>query len=101
MKAKVYEGQRTIDGVAVTVDGRTLSTYEEIEQFARTGFEWSYEGEAPRQLAFALLFDHCGDKEIARALSEPFMRSIVANFDNDWALDSNDLDVTITALTNH
>ena len=81
---KTYEGQRTIDGLVVTVDGRPLDEHYEVKRLTKYGFEWTYEGESPQQLALAILYDHLGDKERAIALSEPFMKAVVANFDNDW-----------------
>ena len=52
---KVYAGDRTIDGVKVTVDGAPLDPCVNVEEFTKNGFEWSYEGPEPRQLALALL----------------------------------------------
>jgi hypothetical protein len=37
-------------------------------------------------LALAILYDHLGDKDRAIALSEPFMRKVIADLDNDWML---------------
>ena len=85
----VYEGRRTIDGLVVTADGRRLDEHYEIKRFTRYGFEWTYEGESPRQLALAILYDHLGDKDRAIRLSEPFMKKVVANFDNDWMLSAD------------
>ena len=82
-----YEGRRTIDGLVVTADGRRLDEHYEVKRFTRYGFEWTYEGESPQQLALAILYEHLGDKERAIRLSESFMKTIVANFDNDWTLD--------------
>ena len=56
------------------------------------GFEWTYEGDSPQQLALAILYDHLGDKERAIRLSEPFMKAVVANLDNDWTLSSQEID---------
>lgn len=92
---RTYEGKRLFDGLVVTVDGRKLSEHYEVKTFTRWGFEWTYEGESPQQLALALLFDHLGDASRAVALSEPFMRKVVANLDNDWVLTSADLDKAI------
>jgi Family of unknown function (DUF6166) len=83
---KTYEGKRTIDGLVVTVDGKRLNEHYEVERLTRYGFEWTYEGESPQQLALAILYDYLGDKQRATALSHPFMTEIVANFDNDWTL---------------
>ena len=79
---KTYEGKRTIDGLVVTVDGKPLDEHYEVKRLTKYGFEWTYEGESPQQLALAILFDYLGEKERAIALSEPFMRAVVANLDN-------------------
>jgi hypothetical protein len=88
-----YEGRRTIDGLVVTVDGRPLDEHYAVKRFTKYGFEWTYEGESPQQLALAILFDRLGDKERAIALSEPFMKAVVANLDNDWVLTGDAVDV--------
>jgi Family of unknown function (DUF6166) len=89
---KTYEGQRTIDGLVVTVDGKRLDEHYEVKRFTKFGFEWTYEGDSPRQLALAILFEHLGDKDRAISLSEPFMKEIVANLDNDWTLGGDEVD---------
>jgi len=81
-----YEGKRTIDGLVVTADGKRLDEHYEVKRFTKYGFEWTYEGESPQQLALAILYDHLGDKDRAIRLSEPFMKKVVANLDNDWTL---------------
>ena len=97
---KQYVGDRTIDGVKVTVDGTPLDPCTGVKEFTRNGFEWSYEGPEPRQLALAILVDHLGDKDAAKAAAEPFMEAVVANFDNEWEMTSDDIDVALTALPN-
>lgn len=89
---KTYEGKRTIDGLVVTVDGKRLDEHYEVKRFTKYGFEWTYEGESPQQLALAILNDHLGDKDRSIAFSEPFMKSVIANLDNDWTLTSTDID---------
>jgi hypothetical protein len=95
---KHYLGDRTIDGVKVTVDGAPLDPRTDVMEFTRNGFEWSYEGPEPRQLALALLVDHLGDHAAAKLAAEPFMRAVVANFGNEWEMTSDDLDLALTAL---
>jgi hypothetical protein len=92
---KIYEGRRTMDGIVVTVDGTPLEEHKDVKSFTPYGFEWAYEGGEPHQLAFAILYDHLGDKERAVILSDKFMRDIVANLDNDWALTSEEIDAAI------
>ena len=89
---KTFAGRRTIDGLVVTVDGRPLPEHQEVKQFTKYGFEWTYEGQNPQQLALAILYEHTGDKDRAIALSEPFMRTVVANLDNDWTLTGAEVD---------
>ncbi|MDE2007459.1 MAG: hypothetical protein KGI51_12885, partial [Rhodospirillales bacterium] len=62
------------------------------------GFEWTYEGDGPRQLALALLADHLGDPARARALAEPFMRAVVAELDNAWELTGAEIDAVLATL---
>lgn len=90
-----FEGKRTIDGLVATIDGKRLDEHYEVKQFTTWGFEWTYEGDSPKQLALALLVEHLGDPARALALCEPFMRKVVANLDNDWVLDSADIDRAI------
>ena len=89
---KTYEGKRTIDGLVVTVDGKRLDEHYDVKRFTKYGFEWTYEGESPQQLALAILYDFLSDKDRAVALSEPFMKQVVANLDNDWVLTGADID---------
>lgn len=96
---KIYEGGRSLDGAVVTVDGAPLDPRFDIRTFGRMGFEWTYEGDGPRQLALALLCDHLGDAPRALALTEPFMRAIVAELDNAWRLTSAEIDAALRQLT--
>jgi hypothetical protein len=95
---KTYQGKRTIDGLVVTVDGQPLAEHYEVKRFTTFGFEWTYEGNSPRQLALAILVDYLGDNDRAIALSEPFMKQIVANLDNDWQLSGAEVDAAIRGL---
>jgi hypothetical protein len=93
-----FEGKRTIDGLVVTVDGKRLDEHYDVKRFTSWGFEWTYEGDSPQQLALALLIEHLGDNERGIRLSEPFMRKVVANLDNDWVLTSADIDKAIAEI---
>ena len=95
---KVYEGRRTIDGLVVTVDGRPLPEHYEVKRFTRFGFEWTYEGDSPQQLALAVLVDFLGDNVRAIQLSRPFMREVVANLDNDWRLTGSEIEDGVRKL---
>ncbi|MBV9782627.1 MAG: hypothetical protein JO264_02300 [Acidisphaera sp.] len=95
---KLYEGERTLKGALVTVDGRPLAPRLDLHAFSPAGFEWTYAGPGPQQLALALLADHFGDDAKALALSETFMREVVAYLDNAWRLTSEDIDAAVSAL---
>ena len=95
---KVYAGDRTIDGIVVTVDGEPLDPRTDIEEFTVNGFEWTYEGPESRQLALAILADHLGDDPRALSLSDSFMREVVAYFDNTWEMSSADVDAALEAI---
>ena len=73
---KVYSGSRTIDGIVVLVDGKPLDGRYGLKRFTTTGFEWTYEGAGPAQLALALLADHLDDDGKALDLCPNFMRSV-------------------------
>ena len=92
---KTYVGKRTIDGLVVTVNGQMLAERYELKRFTKNGFEWAYEGDSPRQLALAILAHHLGDDERAVRLSGPFMKTVVANLDNDWELSGADIDAAL------
>src|SRR5215212_27082 len=95
---KTYEGGRGLAGAQVTVDGAPLDPRFDVKTFSRTGFEWTYEGDGPRQLALALLCDHLGDPQRALALTEPFMRAVVAELDNAWLLTSEDIQAALADI---
>jgi hypothetical protein len=95
---KTYEGERTLRGIEVTVNGTALPLRMDLRCFNKTGFEWTYAGPGPRQLALALLADHLGDDEKALALSETFMRHVVAYLDNAWCLTSVDIDEALAEM---
>jgi hypothetical protein len=96
---KVYTGDRTIDGIVVTVDGEPLNTRADTKCYSRNGFEWSYEGSEPSQLAYAILVDHLGDTALAERLEPTFMRTVVANFQNEWEMSSADIDRMLRQLS--
>ena len=95
---RIYEGGRDLDGAQVTVDGRPLDPRYDLRRYSRTGFEWTYEGDGPRQLALALLADHLGDDQAALRLAEPFMRRVVAELDNAWRMTGAEIDAALARL---
>jgi hypothetical protein len=95
---KTYAGSRTIDGIQVTVDGQLLDERYDIQRFTNSGFEWTYIGDSPRQLALALLAEHLGDDAKALELSEAFMQMKVSDMDNDWTLSSDEIDTILNQI---
>ena len=95
MADRVFKGDRTIDGAEVTVDGAVLDPSLAVKTFTDHGFDWSYEGTSPLQLALAILVVHLGDPAEALELSEDFMIRVVANFGNEWEMSSTDIDTAI------
>jgi hypothetical protein len=87
-----------MDGIEVLVDGRRLDERYDLKRFTSGGFEWTYEGAAPQQLALALLADHLGDDRAALKLCRPLMRAVVANLENDWQLTGQDIDEALKRL---
>jgi hypothetical protein len=95
---KTYVGGRSLAGAEVTVDGKPLDPRFDLKRLSPTGFEWTYEGNGPAQLALALLADHLGDDTQALALHGAFMRSVVAELDNSWELTSAEIEVALARL---
>jgi hypothetical protein len=96
---RTYVGGRGLAGAEVTVDGRALDPRFDLKRLSPAGFEWTYEGNGPAQLALALLADHLGDDNRALALYEPFMRAVVAELDNSWELTSREIDAALANLS--
>jgi hypothetical protein len=95
---KRYVGGRSLAGAQVTVDDRPLDPRFDLKRLSPTGFEWTYEGNGPAQLALALLADHLGDDAKALRLYDRFMRAVVADLDNSWELTSADIDAALAGL---
>jgi hypothetical protein len=94
---KTYRGDRTIDGLEVTVDRNSLDESFDLKVVSEDGFEWGYEGASPSQLALAILADAKG-REYALANYELFMREIVANFNNEWEMTIPDIDEALESI---
>jgi hypothetical protein len=95
---KVYEGGRSLAGAIVTVDGKALPPRFDLKKLSSAGFEWTYEGAGPAQLALALLADHLDDDQKALQHHEAFMRAVIADLDNAWRLTSADIDEALARL---
>ncbi len=95
---KLYQGGRSLAGAVVTVDGAPLDPRYDLRRLSATGFEWTYAGAGPAQLAPALLGDNRGDATRALAFYDAFMLGLVAELDNSWELSSADIDAALAEL---
>jgi len=95
---KIYRGDRTINGIVVTVDEVPLDPRYDVARHTSLGFEWTFVGEHSRQLALAILMDHLNDADRAKALTEAFTVNAVANFSNEWTMSSDDVAAIITQI---
>ena len=82
----------------MTVDGKPLPPRHDLKKLSPAGFEWTYEGAGPAQLALALLADHWGDDQKALQHHAAFMRGVVAELDNAWRLTAADIDDALRRL---
>jgi hypothetical protein len=96
---KQYLGQRTRQGVEVTVNGRPLKLRLDLHDHSPTGFEWGFGGSGPAQLALAILADYLGNDEQALNLYQRFKWAVIAELPrNRWALTSGDIDQAIQSI---
>jgi hypothetical protein len=88
----------SIDGVKVTVDGAPLDPRVDVMEFTKNGFEWSYEGPEPRQLAL-----RCWSIISATTLprsprSRPSCAPSLRISKTSGKMTSDDIDLALTAL---
>lgn len=94
---KTYRGARTFDAIVVTVDDTPLPARRDLHLYSRNGFEWGFEGAESLQLSLAILADACDDTR-ALAGADAFMRAIVANFDNEWEINDEQVRIALGDL---
>src|SRR5262245_8383263 len=102
---KLYRGERTAKGIEVTVSTpeRTSTLQpdwsQQIVNHSPDGFEWSYHGSGPAQLALAILLEHFvtrfdSHEAIAKAINyhQDFKNLTVANFAESWQINDDEID---------
>ena len=103
---KAYQGvrlnpkTRTVSDVSVRVIISPTGVGSELDpgpsqklfNHSPDGFNWSYAGSGPAQLALAILLDHTGDKEIAVAMHQRFKFAFVARWGDYWRITSEEID---------
>jgi len=96
---KIYKGIREGYVAEVTVDDRPLNPRLDLWNHSPTGFEWSYGGSGPAQLALALLADHLGNDQIAINAHQDFKRAVIANLPRrGWTLTTRQIQQAFEAL---
>jgi hypothetical protein len=95
---KRYEAWRDLAGAHVLVDDAPLDPRLDLAALSPAGFEWTYVGAGPAQLALALLAHHWGDGERALQHYRRFMETVVAFLPNDWEMTAADLDAAIAQM---
>jgi hypothetical protein len=96
---KLYRGRRTARGCEVTVNGEPLDPRLDLRTFSDQGFEWGYDGSAPRQLALAILADHFSDVRTALDHHERFrLNWVIGMRDDEWSLTGADIDRALSEV---
>lgn len=96
---KTYEGWREGYAVIVTVDGRWLNPRLDLFNHSPTGFEWSYGGSGPAQLALAILADHLADDEQALNMHQRFKWAVIAELPSRrWTLTTPEIDQVLQSI---
>jgi hypothetical protein len=101
---KHYLGERTPDGCEVAVFDTNGPAYPlaprlDLRNHSPTGYEWSYSGSGPAQLALALLADALADDEMALKHYQDFKFKVVARLPRDkWEMSEEDIRQTVAEL---
>ena len=96
-RGATYSGRRSHAG-AVVMRNRVRMSMDPAMDWApehalgTSGPEWGYRGRGPKKLAFALLFDYTGDKQLEMPLVYAFMDEVISQFRDDvWTLESQEI----------
>jgi hypothetical protein len=84
----VYEGKRVAGEYLVTVDGKPLPVRLDLRNHSPDGFNWSYGGSGPAQLALAILAYEFDD-EVAQEHYQQFKWDAISRLPEDkWSFTS-------------
>ena len=92
VKMKVYHGRRSgNDRQVVVIDGGksadlSPAASQEIINHSPDGFNWGYSGSGPAQLAFGLLLDVTGDRDVASRYYQLFKADAITHFGESWEI---------------
>jgi hypothetical protein len=96
---KVYEGHRLGKTVDVTVNGRFLEPRSDLNGANSTEFDWGYGGNAPAQLALAILADYLADDVQALNLYKVFNLEVIAKLACDnWEMTSLQIEIVLQCI---
>jgi hypothetical protein len=101
---KHYEGRRTQTGCIVTVhqegqEPRPLNPRLDLRNHSPTGFEWSYSGSGPAQLALALAADALGDDDRAQDAHQDLKFRLVARLPHEgWTLSEKQVRAAVAQI---
>ena len=102
----VYRGRRdptapVDEEVEIVVDGESLDCRYDLLSASPSGFEWSYGGSGPAQLAIAILA-HAYDDEFACEHYQQFKLEIVSELPEEgWTLTKQDLDTWVREVVGY
>jgi hypothetical protein len=89
MIEKTYVGS-VAGGYGVSCEGITLPTrYDIVQHFA--GFDWGRPTAGAMQLAFAILYEHFGRRDLAKQYYLPFYNKVTSRLParDDWTIESS------------
>src|SRR5688572_7697060 len=96
---KMYEGKRSYGQCFVTVDGRALDPRFDLRMHSPDGFEWSYGGSGPAQLALGILADHLANERQALDLYQRFKWTVVSGLPRrGWTLTSDQVEHALQTI---
>ena len=95
-----YLGMRDPKGEAVVkLNGQPFdpSRSQRVRNHSPSGFEWSYGGSGPAQLALAILLEEV-DEDSALNLYQDFKWVVIASLEGEWMMDSNSIQSALESL---
>src|SRR5258708_5548956 len=107
---KIYFGERRPDGTCFVcvaeetrpgihdATPRELPIRLDLRNHSPTGFDWSYAGSGPSQLALALLADALGDDDTALNYYQQFKWDVVTKLGAAWTLTAEQIREAVNRL---
>lgn len=74
----VYKISAAMYAIDDSSPGQALDPRFDLRRHSPTGFEWSYGGSGPAQLALAICADHLKDDELALKVYQYFKANVIA-----------------------